>query len=90
MKEKRENCERALCASTKREIFAPISPLLGLRGPKNAFSLLRVLGGTMGWFTGFLRPMPETIVFLVDSGTYTGMVLPHVLENTSFIVVSGT
>ena len=44
----------------------------------------------MGRFTGFLRPMPETTVFLVVSGTYTGMVLPHVPENTSFIVLSGT
>ena len=81
----------SVCFDKARDFRTKI-PLFGLRGPKNAFSLLRALGGggAMGRFTGFLRPMPETTVFLVVSGTYTGMVLPHVPENTSFIVVSGT
>ena len=47
-------------------------------------------GGAVGRFKGFLCPMPETTVFVVVSGTHTGVVLAHVPETTSFIVVSGT
>ena len=36
-----------------------------------------------------LLGLPETTVFLVVSGTHTGMVLPHVPETTIKIVVSG-
>ena len=56
-----------MCFDKARD-FCTKFPLFGLRGPTNAFPLLRALGGAVGQFTGFLCPMPETTVFVVVSG----------------------
>ena len=46
--------------------------------------------GVSAYQPRFSLPLPETTVFLVVSGSHTGVLLAHVPETTSFIVVSGT
>ena len=84
--------EVSVCFDKARDFRSKIA-LFGLRAPRNVFPMFGAGGGGgLGRFTGFLCAMPETTVFVVVSGTHThtGVVLAHVAETTSFIVVLGT